>query len=99
MSTHENTSSEKRDVCATVTSQIVNAIEKGVGTWRMPWHTSGEYAFSPINVTSKGRIAVSTRFVCGLLPKQKATNRANGARTSNGRTVKRKSAKARSPPP
>jgi len=36
-----------------VTDQIINAIEQGVGTWRMPWHTSGRFAFSPINVTSK----------------------------------------------
>jgi antirestriction protein ArdC len=36
-----------------VTAQIINAIEQGVGTWRMPWHTSGRFAFSPINVTSK----------------------------------------------
>ena len=52
MSNHENTSSEKRDVYATVTAQIVNAIETGVGNWRMPWHTSGRCAFSPINVIS-----------------------------------------------
>lgn len=53
MSEYENTSSEKRDVYTTVTTQIVNAIEKGVGNWRMPWHTSGQFAFSPINVASK----------------------------------------------
>ena len=53
MSTNENTATEKRDVYETVTSQIINAIEKGVGNWRMPWHTSGRYAFSPINVVSK----------------------------------------------
>jgi len=52
MSTDENTATEKRDVYATVTAQIINAIEKGVGNWRMPWHTSGRHAFSPINVTS-----------------------------------------------
>ena len=51
MSTNENTA-EKRDVYARVTSQIVNAIEQGVSNWRMPWHTSGRFAFSPINVTS-----------------------------------------------
>ena len=44
---------EKRDVYARVTDQIINAIEQGVGTWRMPWHTSGRFAFSPINVASK----------------------------------------------
>lgn len=52
MSTHESTA-PKADVYERVTSQIVNAIEQGVGNWRMPWHTSGRYAFSPINVTSK----------------------------------------------
>src|SRR3982751_1543243 len=53
MSKHENISSARRDVYASVTSQIVNAIEQGVGTWRMPWHTSGRFASSPINVTSR----------------------------------------------
>ena len=54
MSTNENTAvPEKRDVYATVTSQIINAIEQGVSDWRMPWHTSGKFAFSPINVASK----------------------------------------------
>ena len=53
MSTNENTATEKRDVYARVTSQIINAIEQGVSNWRMPWHTSGKFAFSPINVTSK----------------------------------------------
>jgi len=52
MSNHENTATEKRDVYATVTSQIITAIEKGVGNWRMPWHTSGKYAFSPVSVGS-----------------------------------------------
>src|SRR5437660_12087071 len=52
MSTNENTATEKRDVYETVTSQIITAIESGVGNWRMPWHTSGRHAFSPINVTS-----------------------------------------------
>ena len=51
--TSDNTATDKRDVYQTVTSQIVSAIEQGAGTWRMPWHTSGRFAFSPINVTSK----------------------------------------------
>src|SRR5689334_5998876 len=53
MSEHENTSASKQHVYATVPSQIANAIEWGVGTWRMPWHTSTRYAFSPINVSSR----------------------------------------------
>jgi antirestriction protein ArdC len=53
MSTSDNTATNQRDVYATVTAQIINAIEQGAGSWRMPWHTSGKFAFSPINVTSK----------------------------------------------
>src|ERR1039457_1684700 len=53
MSTSDITATDKRDVYATVTAQIINSIEQGVGNWRMPWHTSGRYAFSPINVTSR----------------------------------------------
>jgi antirestriction protein ArdC len=47
------TTALKVDVYERVTSQIVNAIESGVGNWRMPWHTSGRFASSPINVVSK----------------------------------------------
>ena len=53
MSYTEHTANEKRDVYERVTSQIINAIEQGVNNWRMPWHTSGKFAFSPINVASK----------------------------------------------
>src|SRR5271155_4382137 len=52
MSTTDNTA-DKRDVYARVSAQIVTAIEQGAGSWRMPWNTSGKYAFSPINVVSK----------------------------------------------
>jgi antirestriction protein ArdC len=53
MSSTESTATEKRDVYARVTTQIIEAIENGAGTWRMPWHTSGRFAFSPINVSSR----------------------------------------------
>jgi antirestriction protein ArdC len=53
MSYTENTAQEKRDVYERVTSQIINAIEQGVSNWRMRWHTSGNFAFWPINVISK----------------------------------------------
>ncbi len=52
MSTNENTA-PKPDVYARVTSQIVTAIEQGVSSWRMPWHTSGRFAFSPVNAVSR----------------------------------------------
>jgi antirestriction protein ArdC len=53
MSNQDSTATDKRDVYARVTAQIVTAIENGAGNWRMPWHTSGRFAFSPINVASK----------------------------------------------
>jgi antirestriction protein ArdC len=52
MSNIDSTAIEKRDVYSNVTSAIIQAIEQGAGNWRMPWHTSGRFAFSPINVTS-----------------------------------------------
>jgi antirestriction protein ArdC len=53
MSTSDNNATDQRDVYARVTTQIINAIEQGVGNWRMPWHTTGRNAFSPINTTSR----------------------------------------------
>src|SRR3569833_2944573 len=53
MSTNENTSAEKPDEYAKVTSQIINAIERCVNNWRMPWHTSGRFASSPITTASR----------------------------------------------
>src|SRR5438045_7048987 len=49
----DNSATEKRDVYRNVTDAIIQGIEHGAGTWRMPWHTSGKFAFSPINVASK----------------------------------------------
>jgi len=52
MSIQDSTATIKVDVYQKVTDAIIKAIEHGVGTWRMPWHTSGRHAFSPINVAS-----------------------------------------------
>jgi antirestriction protein ArdC len=61
MPTIDNTATEKRDVYASVTAQIVTAIEQGAGTWRMPWHSSGKFASSPINViTNKPYRGINT---------------------------------------
>src|ERR1700731_4742579 len=53
MSTTDSTATNPRNVYRKVTDAIIHAIEQGVGNWRMPWNTSGRFAFSPINVTSK----------------------------------------------
>lgn len=51
MSTHENTA-PKPDVYQRVTDAIVNAIEAGVGQYRMPWTVRQDKGFSPISVGS-----------------------------------------------
>jgi antirestriction protein ArdC len=53
MSNIDSNSNVKADVYQKVTDAIINSIENGVGNWRMPWHTSGKFNFSPINVSSK----------------------------------------------
>ena len=51
MSTHENTS-QSRDVYQKVTDAIVNAIETGAGSYRMPWVVRQNKGFSPISVST-----------------------------------------------
>jgi len=53
MSYNENIATKKHEVYRTVTDAIVNTIEHGVSNGRMPWHTSGKFAFSPIKVVSR----------------------------------------------
>jgi hypothetical protein len=62
----------------------------GVSNWRMPWHTSGKFAFYPINVTRKKPYRQSDQ--CPLLRKQRAMNAGNGPRTTSGKNAAPKSA-------
>lgn len=43
----------RSDIYATVTAQLVAAIEAGAGEWRMPWHHSGAPTMRPANVTGR----------------------------------------------
>ena len=54
MSTNEHTPTDKPDVSiyTRVTSAIVNAIEAGAGTYRMPWTVRQDKGFSPLSVGS-----------------------------------------------
>ena len=47
-----NPQSERADVYARITAQIVAAIEAGAGEYRMPWHGSDPSIARPINVAS-----------------------------------------------
>jgi antirestriction protein ArdC len=51
MSTHENTS-QSRDVYQKVTDAIVNAIETGTGSYRMPWVVRRDTGFSQISIAT-----------------------------------------------
>ena len=51
MSTNENTATNA-DVYQRVTSAIINAIESGIGQYRMPWTVRQDKGFSPLSVGS-----------------------------------------------
>lgn len=44
---------EKKDIYQRITNKIVEAIEAGAPSYKMPWRTSGNIAHSPINAVSK----------------------------------------------
>ncbi len=44
---------EQSDIFERVTNLIVEAIEQGAGSYRMPWRTSGGFPNSPINAASR----------------------------------------------
>lgn len=44
--------SERGDVYERVTNQIIEAIERGAGQWRMPWHKLTS-ASAPVNAVSR----------------------------------------------
>ena len=47
--------SDRADVYARVTAEIIAAIEVGAGEWRMPWHHDGASTSRPTNVASGKR--------------------------------------------
>jgi antirestriction protein ArdC len=47
------TTTAKKDIYERVTEVIVQAIEEGAGTYKMPWRTSGGFPNSPVNAVSK----------------------------------------------
>ena len=44
--------SERNDIYERVTGQIIEAIERGAGSFRMPWHAAAAEAFLPMNAAS-----------------------------------------------
>ena len=46
------TPSDRTSIYERVTAEIITAIEKGAGAWRMPWHHNGSAIFRPQNVAS-----------------------------------------------
>ena len=52
MSTEKNTATSAPNVYQRVTAAIVNAIETGAGTYRMPWVVRQDRGFSPVSIGS-----------------------------------------------
>jgi antirestriction protein ArdC len=47
------TNQERFDIHQHITDQIVAAIERGAGEFRLPWHRSAGNIMRPVNVVSK----------------------------------------------
>ena len=43
----------RQDVYQRVTNQIIEAMERGTGDWKMPWHQTAGETFVPVNAQSK----------------------------------------------
>jgi antirestriction protein ArdC len=43
---------QRADIYARITEEIVAAIEAGAGKWKMPWHHDGSATSRPINLAS-----------------------------------------------
>ena len=52
---------QRFDIHQHITDQIVAAIERGAGEFRLPWHRSAGNIMRPINVASKIRAPSSRR--------------------------------------
>jgi antirestriction protein ArdC len=44
---------QTHDIYQKVTQQIIEAMQRGAGSYRMPWHVTGADCFAPVNVVSK----------------------------------------------
>jgi antirestriction protein ArdC len=61
MSNQDSTATEKRDCYRRVTDAIINAIEQGAGTYRMPWVVRQDRGFSPVSIgTARAYRGVNT---------------------------------------
>ena len=92
------TATEPLDVYARVTDQIVAAIKNGVGTWKMPWHTSGQDAFSPVNVSSRKAYRGVNCLSLWAAAEAKGYTSASWELIVNGRIMERRSAKVKKRP-
>ena len=45
--------SNRNDIYERVTAQILEAVERGAGSYQMPWHRTGGDTFAPVNAQSK----------------------------------------------
>ena len=86
------TATEKTDVYRKVTDAIINAIESGIGEYRMPWiQATVIRASAPYPLVPRSHIAVSTRSCSGRNPKARDTLPPYGEPTDSGLSLAHRS--------
>jgi hypothetical protein len=77
---------ERFDIHQHITDQIIAAIERGAGEFRLPWHRSAGNIMRPVNVSSKKpHRGVNILTLWATADEKGYTRPALGAPTSNGR--------------
>ena len=78
------TNQERFDIHQHITDQIVAAIERGAGEFRLPWHRSAGNIMRPVTRSKKAYRGVNfSRF--GRLPRRKASCQERGHLSPMGR--------------
>src|SRR5439155_14698361 len=64
--THERYLMDRRELYAAVTAQVIEQIEAGAGTWRMPWHAIAD-AGQPVNALTRQPYRGGNHLVFGMV--------------------------------
>ena len=75
---------ERFDIHQHITNQIVEAIERGAGEFRLPWHRSASNIMRPVNIASKAPYQGVNILSLWASSDARVTTAACGARLSNG---------------
>ena len=82
---------QRQDVYEAITDRVIAAIEQGAGKWQMPWHRSG--VSRPVNAHTKKPYRGVNVVALWAAADAYGYTPFSGARTSNGVSSRRRSAK------